>query len=477
MKNENAYGKKLEKDFAILTGLTLLAIVSRVYGVWEWSLSGDEYHTVMRASERYKNFVNPAYYALVLGSFKLFGVTEWSSRLPAMLLGILSVPIFYLTWRNVFGRYAAFVGSLIILFSSWHLYYSQFSRFYTGAFLFGSLSYFLYYNAISRDKLGSLVWAIIANVVGTLFHATSFLVTVACALFSLIVFLSSEAKKSGYSRRIAGIHLAISIGGGLISAPFLFNIAKGWGGMEQTWGYGPLILGFQTIKYFQPLIAISALIGAILLSYRDVLKGIFFIVGICVPFIALLAASALIPPAPPRYIFFVLPMVYALAAYLCDQVRISFRNNRIYYPVLTIILLVSILPETVSHYTGKQSLNSKQAVEFVKNAYLPGDQIRTFKGAYKYYFGDSYPVDSRYLGSSTNNNVKWREILETYKDGEGRVWFILDVYRTPLAKGIEDWLMENASLVWRKFEKRYDYNVTGIEIWLMEGSNIGIQHK
>jgi uncharacterized membrane protein len=459
-----------EWNLAILIGLTLFAFATRSYGIWEWDFRGDEYHTVTRAAERYKSLVNPAYYALVMGSFKFFGVSEWSARLPAMLLGILSVPVFYLTWRSVFGRNAAFVGALLIVFSNWHLYYSQFSRFYTGVFLFGSISYFFYFRAICLDRYSYLSYAIFANIGGILFHVTSIMVTVSCLVFSFIVIISKRALESGYSRRIARTHLALSAVGGLISVSILFKVAKGWAGAAQTWGYGSAGLMLQTIKYFQVPIVVSALLGMFFLLHKDVLKGLFFAVCIGVPFLALLFASALVPPAPPRYIFYVLPLVFGMSAFLCDQVRLNMRNFHLMSHTLTIILIICILPETVSHYTARQSLNSKQAVEFVKNAYQPGDRIRTFKAVYKYYFGNNFSVESDKLGYPLSNNVEWGQKLKPYKGGKGRVWFILDVYRKPLAKGLEAWLMENASLIWRKFEKRYDYNVRGIEIWLIEGS-------
>ena len=163
MQNQLDDTSKREWDLAILTGLTLLALATRSYGIAEWDLVQDEVFTVTRAAERYTSLRNPAYYVLVMGSFKLFGVSEWAARLPAMLLGILSVPVFYVTCRSVLGRNVALIGALLIIFSSWHLWYSQFSRFYAGVFLFGLLSYFLYYKAIRLGNPGYLAWAMLAS--------------------------------------------------------------------------------------------------------------------------------------------------------------------------------------------------------------------------------------------------------------------------------------------------------------------------
>lgn len=85
-----------------------------------------------------------------------------------MLLGMLSVPVFSVTRRDFIGRNAALVGSLLIIFNAWHLWYSQYSRFYTGAILFGSLSYYLFYQALLRDDLRRLSGVLITVAVGFL---------------------------------------------------------------------------------------------------------------------------------------------------------------------------------------------------------------------------------------------------------------------------------------------------------------------
>ncbi len=308
--------RKREWDLAILTALTLIALATRVYGISEWDLVQDEIFTVLHAAERYTSVRNPAYYALVMGSFQLFGVSELSARLPAMLLGTLSVPVFYVTCRSVLGRNVALIGALFIIFSSWHLWYSQFSRFYTGVFLFGSLSYFLYYKAIRLDSPRHLAWAILCNMAGILFHVTSVMVPASCALFSLIVLLSKRAAESGYSRRIARIHLAVCLAGGLIAAPFFWQITEGWHGARQAWGYGPVELMLQMTKRVQIPIVRIALLGVIFLLRKNVLKAVFFAVGTGVPVVVLLIGSVVIPPMRPLYRFYTLSLVLLLRFFL-----------------------------------------------------------------------------------------------------------------------------------------------------------------
>ena len=74
------------------------------------------------------------------------------------------------------------------------------------------------------------------------------------------------------------------------------------------------------------------------------------------------------------------------------------------------------------------------------------------------------------LSHQYDNGTAWKERMGNYKNRNGRLWIILSVSRRPNAKELEDWLLKNATLVWRKLEVRYDYTVRGIEIFLVSGS-------
>lgn len=457
---------KQSSDLLVLTVLTLLAIATRGYGISDWHIVGDEATTISTAASRYRSLVNPAYYALVLGSFEMLGVSEWSARLPAMLLGILSIPVFYATWKNILGRNAAFIGALLIVLSSWHLWYSQYSRFYTGVFLFGSLSYYLYYQAIRLDSLAYLMWALLANVAGVLFHLTVVMVPASCAVFSFIILLSKRFPDSGYSRRIAAVYLGICSCAGLIGVALLWAVAAERASVGVTWGDTPLGMMLQVTRRVQLPVALSAFFGLMLLLQRDVFKGIFFALGIGIPILFVLAASIFLN-SRSVYMFYALPLIIALAAYLCDELRQALSNQRYLSHAFTIILLTLLLPELISHYTGRASLDVREAVGFVEKGYQPGDQIVSSVRDFNYYAGKEYPIER--MRSPYARSVTQLRRLQAHKDEGQRAWIILEAYRSPYAADLEAWLLGNASLVWRKFEKRLDYEVHGYEIFLLNG--------
>ena len=88
-------------DWAIAGALVLAGLLTRLYGLGAWDFVVDEYYTIYEAPERTRSLYSPAYYVLATASFKMLGVNEWSARLPAMVLGVIALPVFFLTWRTV----------------------------------------------------------------------------------------------------------------------------------------------------------------------------------------------------------------------------------------------------------------------------------------------------------------------------------------------------------------------------------------
>jgi 4-amino-4-deoxy-L-arabinose transferase-like glycosyltransferase len=333
-------------EHLIVIGLMLIALVTRIYGIWEWNIYGDEYTTITYAAERSKNLYNSAYYILVLGSYKLFGVNVWSARLPAVLFGVLSIPIFYMTWRNVIGRNAALIGALFITFHGWHLMYSQFSRFYTAVFLFGSLSYYLYYKSLRSDSYWYLFFAILSDITGYFFHTTFLMVPVSCGLFSAVIIIRKHPTDEGYSKRIAIAHFLFYTLCGLVLVPSLWRLAIFWISYKNPALNEPLTLPLHVTRYVEITILVSALFGIVFLFYREHLKGIFFLFGIGIPLLVLEIGSILLPSVQPRYIFYSLPLMICSSALLCDNLRLNLLSikNPIFLNAAALIILAAQLP-------------------------------------------------------------------------------------------------------------------------------------
>ena len=450
-------------DWISLLLLTLLAVVTRVYGIWEWSYDGDEYTTVVNASERARSLINPAYYQLELGSFALFGISEWSARLPATILGIASIPLFYWQWRNVVGRHAALLGGLLIVASSWHLWYSQFARFYSGVFLFASLAWYHWYRAVTLDSVRQLVIALICMLAGCLFHATFVMVPVSCALFALLTRFGA-VDSSAYSRRIAAIYLMTGIVACLAVSPFFLKLLTGRAGSDAAaWGDLPAEMVLQIVRRVQIPVAVAALLGLLLLARTERGKALYFAIGIALP-AAFVLVTATILNSRAVYMFYALPLIIALAAYLCEQCRrVMVDRGAAAYAVL-IIVLASMGPEFVSHYAGRASLNLGDVARCIEDNHQPGDAVASTVNELNLYLSKDYAK----VWNPGNPNVgsDWVQGLTELDSTSGRLWIVVDFWRKPITGSLSQWLDTNASLVYTKTETRIDYTVRGYSAFL-----------
>lgn len=94
----------------------------------------DEYGTQFPLSLRsYNDYKPPLYMYLTIPSVKLFGLSLWSVRLPAVVVGILAVIGTYFMTREILSfskkyatvRYLPYLAAFLLALSPWHL---QFSR-------------------------------------------------------------------------------------------------------------------------------------------------------------------------------------------------------------------------------------------------------------------------------------------------------------------------------------------------------------
>ncbi len=119
-----------------------IGLYLRLYDLGEASLWGDEFYHYLSAKYFLSNgtFELPSgyeytrgwlYSLLVSFSFKLFGISELSARLPSVLWGILILPLIYYCARKSFNEKVAIISTLFISLSPWCVTWSRESRFYT----------------------------------------------------------------------------------------------------------------------------------------------------------------------------------------------------------------------------------------------------------------------------------------------------------------------------------------------------------
>jgi predicted membrane-bound mannosyltransferase len=150
-------------EWLLLAGALGVACLLRLQGMGD-PLSHDEVYTwEVFASQPYGTIVthypvpnNHIFHSLLVRlSSELFGQSEWTIRLPALLAGLLSVPALFVLGTALFhDRKAGLVAAWLLTLGPVHIYYSHSARGYTLLVLLSILAWF----CLCRGLRGGASW-------------------------------------------------------------------------------------------------------------------------------------------------------------------------------------------------------------------------------------------------------------------------------------------------------------------------------
>lgn len=449
------------KDITIILFLTAIGGCLRLYGLGEWSYTLDEPFTALLSNERMYSPQNPLYYALVVVSQALFGASEFSTRLPTMILGALGVPATFLLARQLFGSRAATFAALITVLSAWHIWHSQYARFYAGVYLFSVLAYHLHYCALKQDSLKLFFLGLIASAVAVLFHAMAIIVPAVAWLISLTELVKTN--KEGRRHSVARLHIGVGVLIGLLLVVPLFNLAANWLSHGQDWGASPLKLVLKLSRDIGPVLMALGFVGILTGYSRDRLGGILLGFGLIIPVLIIVCASLLLP-IRTDYVICMLPLTIVAAAGVIDTVANYLPQAKLACTLMLGLLLAAMLPDTLSHYTAKKSLNAKHAVAGLLEHYEDGDLVVSQHPGFSFYVSKHVDL-APWVTAQALASQSWQAILDEHSANCRTVFIALPIRRTPHPVPLENWLRENTQMIWRKSATRYDTRLQGIEIF------------
>lgn len=169
MNNLATYLQRLKSSETIWIVLVLfVAALLRFWAYGSFSYSNDELSAIARAQfPGFHELVNKGFYVdghpggiqvLLWLWMKVFGTSEWSVRLPFVIMGIAAVFATYKTASFMFGRVAGLFSAAAISFLQFPLLYSQIARPYGPGMLFSLvLMYFwlqVFFNPEQKLKAG-----------------------------------------------------------------------------------------------------------------------------------------------------------------------------------------------------------------------------------------------------------------------------------------------------------------------------------
>jgi 4-amino-4-deoxy-L-arabinose transferase-like glycosyltransferase len=424
---------------ALLISAIIVAAVLRVYKLGEWSFWGDEYITVGRASSLFDTGSNlpPASLFLTHVSIALGGTSEWTARLPAAVIGVLTIPALFYLVKKTFDPAVALVASLLLAISPWHLYWSQNARFYTALLLFYTLSLFFLYLGIEKDRPRYLVLSLAFLVLALQERlVAAFLVPTFIGYVLLLKFLPFE-KPAGLRTR----NLLLLFGPGILGLIYFISgnsaIQVGWFNRFGLVNSNPLWILAGVVFYVGlPTLVVAAAGAWYLLSVKS-RAALLLTLAATIPLIAIMGLS-LFQYTANRYVFVSLTSIIVLAAAATRELLWQ-TPKTIKFVAAGYVLILFLAPMADNflyfQYQNGNRDNWKDAFALLSTLKADGDPVVTI----------NRPLADYYMREATVSMLHLD--LADYVADKRRVWFVVDLTTPVKAPQAYHWILTNTQIV------------------------------
>ena len=187
----------ITNEIAIFAGIILLAIITRFYDLGTRVMSHDEsLHTyfswLLYRGQGYQHtpmMHGPFQFHMIALSYFLFGVSDFTARIPVVLFSIATVWMVWY-WGRYLGKWGAIVAGILLVLSPYMLYYGRYVRneSYTG--LAGLLLLYSILRYLETGEKRYLYFVTAATILHFITKETAFIYTAQALLFLGIFFIA-----------------------------------------------------------------------------------------------------------------------------------------------------------------------------------------------------------------------------------------------------------------------------------------------
>lgn len=422
----------------LLIGITLFAMLLRLYKLGEWSFWGDELISVRRATEMvgFNLVLTQISQILIALSLRLFGTSEWSARLAPALIGVITVPVLYFLVRSIYGNSVGLLSSLFLALSSWHLYWSQNARFYTTILLFYTIALVALYHGFEKNRPWYLLLSMLF--LGLAVRERMFtlvFVPIVVGYLLAIKFLRFE-KPPGLHRNnlllliIPGVIVGLLVSWRFIQDPSQWSQTFAWVNNNPLW-----ILSGSVFYLTIPTLAMGTVGGAYLLIKKD-RAALLFSIAAVFPLLAILALS-FVQYTANRYVFVSLTSWIVLAGVGVRELFAQTRGlSRILAAGTLLILVLEPLSENVLYYQYQHGNrdNWKAAFAYIEHNKEAGDRVAVFSN-----------LHGAYYSKEKTMNINLMD-FDSLGVSNQRIWFIEDMNLGEKNPRALQWILNHTEL-------------------------------
>jgi hypothetical protein len=315
------YGSQFLKDNAFMILITIIGLALRLYDLGSESFWFDETISSIAAIALSENGVpvfpsgfvysrailNTFFIAL---SFGIFGVDEFAGRLPSVLFGVLTIVLVYHMGSKWGNEKIGIFAAIMVALSVWEIAWSRQARMYQQLQFFYILSLYLFYEYVSNRTTKNLFLLVISFIATILSHVFGYILVVVFSLFLVFSFLKNRQYMNMIGKRTA-LYVALLF-------IFLLGLAYEKGVISHVIEthvnyYDEYIYFLKKGLGFSLFLAVP---GATLLFNKDWRKGLLIVLSVVIPLYVIFFHVLLFAV---RYLYFVTPLLFILAAYFLDS--------------------------------------------------------------------------------------------------------------------------------------------------------------
>ena len=218
-----------KKIIPLFLTLAFISFALRLYhvsqGLWFDEIhtlafyASKDLHTILTSLKEPNNHILFSLLAKI--SITIFGISEWSFRLPSVIIGGMTPPVCYLLFRKKAGELSAFLAGVFMSLSFWMVWYSQDGRGYAGFIFFSVLSQVLYLDWREKGGKRTAVLYLACAAISAYFFLYGIFVIAGQIAYGFLIWLRAGKEKKMMTFLLPAIALAVVL---VLYAPGLSDL-------------------------------------------------------------------------------------------------------------------------------------------------------------------------------------------------------------------------------------------------------------
>jgi mannosyltransferase len=415
----------------ILLSLTIFGALLRFYNLGYNSIWLDEavtYETSVKSFGEIWTIIssgdfNPPLFYWMEHIMLFFGNNEFILRIIPAVLGVLTIPLFYLIGKELLDRNVGILTAALLAFSSFHIYYSQEARAYSAMLFFASLSILFFLKAIKENDTKNWVLFGLFSAVAFWLHFYVIVLIASLILYTLIFQLSRYRESLITIKPLAAGAITFLV----LCFPIIILTIQRFATRTEsapTFGAQGFEIIFETFRQMSTFgdIGFFVLVGLFILGLVQLFviekkKGLLLLTILLFTFLISYLISFKMPMMP-RHLIFLLIIFFMGIALSYRFFYTIFRHPGTVYILMAILIIINI-PVLANYYSGYSKEDWRGFSGNMQNMTQVGDKIVLVPSymsiPFNYYYSNTTDKTFEYGATTVQdlNNISSQRENET----------------------------------------------------------------